>query len=81
MKDEACSCEEKTELLHGALATNLMKSAISISKTPFRIVKKYSTTNATLLVLNTPDDSSEFDQNKEIVFPEKSSTNHHERPM
>ena len=83
MKSKACSSEERDGLLHGALATKVMKFVIFISKSPSRIAKKDSTTNATLLVPNTQYDSSEVDQNEEIVAPEKekSSTNHHQKTM
>ena len=52
MKNEAGSSEERDGLLHGALATKVMKFVIFISKSPSRIAKKDSTTNATLLVSN-----------------------------
>ena len=57
MKDEACSFTKEMVYFMGPCNQS---QEIFISKV-----------HATFLVLNTPDDSSEVDQNEEIVFPEK----------
>lgn len=74
MKIEACSSQETGGLFYGAHPNKVMKLVVFINKPLSTTAKEDSTTNATLSVPNTQN-NSEVDQNQETI------TNHHERTM
>ena len=68
MKDFDFNCEDSENLIEEALAANTIKSVIFNDKTAYRIVKKNSTADDTILAANTQEDDSSIEQNEETII-------------